>query len=134
MSVDNCTFKKDATAITMTGGTDIVYTETGVSVPGGINVANAAQVDFRIRENISFKSRNPVKAVDGSWSKAKRTITALFPKIVASGDTVYNLVRIELEAHPEVTAAELANMKFQGAQLLGSTEVANFLATGSLRS
>lgn len=133
MSVDNCTFKENATGLTPVGGTDVTYTEAGVSVPGGINVANAAQVDFRIRENITFKNRNPTKQSDGSFSKAKRSVVHLFPKLIASGEVVYNLVRTDFEIHPETTAAEIANMRFQAGQVNTSTETTNFITAGTLR-
>lgn len=132
MAVQNSTIKAGATSLTVTGGTDISYTPDGVVVEGGVHVANAAQSDFRIRENITLKNKQPALQPDGSYSKAKRSLVAVFPMIVASGKTVFNLVRIELEVHPEASAAQSLNIQLQGAQMLSDTDFSSFWSTGSI--
>lgn len=134
MPANNLTLKTAATSLTVVAGTDQVYTETGVQVPGGVNVSNAAQVDFRVRENITFKSREPKKASDGTWSKAKRSVTLLLPMLLASGDTVFNLVRMDMELHPETLAAEVLEARMLAGQILSTTSLANFFSSGSLGS
>lgn len=134
MSVESCTFKKGATAITPTGGTDQSFTETGSNVQNGINVADATVADFRVRPSIIFKNRQPVQAANGTWTKAKRSVSLTIPKVVSTGETVFNLVRIDLEAHPESTTAEVNELRFLAAQILGSAESLNFFQAGSIRS
>lgn len=133
MSVDNCTFKKDATGVSITGGTDIIFTQIGSDIANGIVVVNAAQADFRIRESITFRNRNPTKDRNGSWSKAKRSSLILCPMLLASGDIAYNLGRVDFEIHPEATSAHIANLRYLTSQLTSSAEVTNFLTAGSLR-
>lgn len=133
MSVDNCTFKQNATGMSVTGGTDITFTETGSDVANGILVVNASQADFRIRESITFRNRNPTKDRAGVWSKAKRSSLILVPLLLASGDVAYNLGRVDFEIHPETTAAAIANLRYLTSQLTSSAEVSNFLTAGSLR-
>lgn len=134
MSVENCTLKEDATSLTTVGGTDITFTEDGVEVSGGIHVSAAGVTDFTVRPHITAKNRNPVLQGDGTWTKAKRTVTAVFPKTLSNGNTVFNLVRIDQEVHPETSATDALNIKLMGSQILASSEFANFFAAGSLRS
>lgn len=134
MSVDNSTFKKGATAIAPTGGTDQTFTETGSYVQNGINVADASVTDFRVRPSITYKNRQPSQLANGTWTKAKRTTTLVIPKIVSTGETVFDLVRIDVEAHPESSIAQVNELRFLGAQILGSAETSNFFQAGSLRS
>lgn len=134
MSVDSSTFKKGATAIAPTGGTDQTFTETGSNVQNGITVADASVSDFRIRPSIAYKSRQPVPMAGGTWSKAKRSYVLVIPKILSDGSTAFNLVRCDVEAHPECTAAEVNELRFLGAQILGSAETLNFFQAGAIRS
>lgn len=134
MSVESSTFKKAATAIAPTGGTDQTFTETGNDVQNGIAVSDATVADFRVRPSITYKNRQPVRQADGSWTKAKRSFVLVIPKITADGSTVFNLVRCDVEAHPETTTAEVNELRFLGAQILGSPETLNFFQVGSLRS
>lgn len=134
MSVESSTFKKAATAIAPTGGTDQTFTEVGSNVQNGITVTDATVADFRVRPSIAYKSRQPVPLADGSWTKAKRSFVFVIPKIIVDGRTVFNLVRCDVEAHPESTTAEVNELRFLGAQILGSAETLNFFQAGAIRS
>lgn len=134
MSVENCTLKANATSLTTVGGTDLTYTEDGVEVANGLHVSAASVTDFTVRPSITAKNRNPVLQSDKTWSKAKQTVTGVKPKLLANGTTVFNLYRIEVETHPESTAAEKTDLKLEAAQVLASPEFANFFSAGSLRS
>lgn len=131
MGIENITLKEDATAMTPTGGTDLVFSPDGVQVANGIHVAAPAVTDFRVRPNITFKTRNPTLQ-NGVYSKAKREVSYVRPKILADGSTVYNLVRISVEVHPESTVAEADDIRFIGSQLLSDTDVVDFMRSGSL--
>lgn len=132
MGVQNATIKAGATSLSVTGGTDMTYTPDGTVVEGGIHIANAAQSDFRIRENITLKNKQPALQPDGSYSKAKRSVVAVFPMLTASGKTVFNLFRGELEVHPEASVAVASNIQLQGAQIMSDPDFASFWSTGSL--
>jgi hypothetical protein len=110
----------------------MTFTPDGVSVANGIHLSNAAQADFRIRENMTIKYKPPALAGDGSYTKGKWSITYVEPKILTSGATVFNLVRIEREVHPESSAAEALNLLMVGGQLMADADFAAFWAAGSL--
>jgi hypothetical protein len=124
---------KKAGANSVTGGTDVTYTEDGQEVPNGTHLVDSSVTDFRTRSNIKLQNRIPTyNSLTGEYSKDKKTVTLVCPKILESGKTVYNLIRIEREVHPESTAAEAAELNIQGAQLLFDSDAANFWAVGSL--
>lgn len=132
MSVQNAVVKSGATAMAPTGGSDVTFTPDGVSVPNGIHLADAAQTDYRIRRNLTVKNKVPTLLADGNYSKDKKSVTLVHPKILTNGKTVFNLIRIEREVHPESTAAEALDLCMIGAQLMSDTDFTAFWTSGSL--
>lgn len=132
MPISTAVVKSGATAMTPTGGSDVTFTPDGVTVVNGIHVADAAQTDFRIRRGITVRNKVPTLLPDGTYSKDKKSVTLVAPKILASGKTVFNLIRIEREVHPESTAAEALDLTMVGAQLLADTDFTAFWSSGSL--
>lgn len=116
-----------------TGGTSKTYTIDGKPIVGGVHVQDASVTDFRVRPNATFRNREPkYNSALKKFSKDKKTVTLVIPKILADGSVEYNLIRIEREVHPESTAAEALELNTQGAQLLFDSEVAAFWASGSI--
>jgi hypothetical protein len=114
-----------------TGGAAATLEQVGVEVKNGVHVADTATA-FTTRLNATFRNRVPVLQSDGTYSKAKRSIQLVQPKVLASGLTAFNLVRIELELHPEMTATEIETLRYNGSQLLSDPDVDDFVAFGSL--
>lgn len=132
MGLQATTIKSGTTAMTPSDGTDFTLTPDGQTVPSGLHLADAAQTDFRIRRNCTVKNKVPTVQADGTYTKDKKSMTFVAPKILASGKTVFNLIRIEREIHPESTAAEALDLNMIGAQLLSDTDLTAFWASGSL--
>jgi hypothetical protein len=131
MPITGLSLMKDATGGTTTAGTALAFSSDGVDVKNGVHIAAMGQ-DFLDRTNITLKTRNPQKQSDGTYSKAKRYATLVAPKTIASGEVVFPLVRIEVELHPEMTAAEVTNIRMLGAQLFTDADLLSFLEDGSL--
>lgn len=130
MTVQNGTIKKGATGFTVVGGSDAVYTTDGPPALNGVRVAEAAVADFRVRPSITFKVVQP--KYDGtSYTKGKISATLVVPKIIADGTTKFNLFRGETEIHPETTAAEALDIRYQFAQLLFDADYASLWSAGS---
>jgi hypothetical protein len=123
--------KENATGGTTTGGTDITFNTDGVDVKNGIHVGDMA-TSFATRTNITFKTRNPSLQSDGSYTKAKRTMSLSIPKTLADSSTSFQVVRIEAELHPECTTAEVTNIRMLAAQLLTDSDTLEFFNNGSL--
>lgn len=131
MSITNATLKESATSLTVVAGDDLVFTSDGEEVKSGVHTSAAAVTDFRIRPSITLQNRNP-KLIAGVFTKAKRTVKIVLPKILADGSTVYNVRRVEAEDHPECTVAEVDNLNFLTAQVLSQVAYQSFLRTGNL--
>lgn len=132
MALQTAIVKGGASAMTPTGGSDVTFTPDGQTVANGIHLADASQTDFRIRKNMTIKNKVPTQTASGVFSKDKKSVTYVAPKILADGSVVYNLIRIEREVHPESTAAEALDLNMIGAQILSDADFATFFSSGSL--
>lgn len=134
MGANNFTIKSAATAITVTGGTDVTYSETAKQVPNGLESSVATVADFRVRPLAEFVNRQPVLQADGSYSKAKRTMKLVQPTVLTTGKMNFNVVRVSVEYHPDTTEAELLEMRLRAAQLIGlAAPVGTFWTAGVVR-
>jgi hypothetical protein len=132
MSIIGASLMKNATGGTTTGGTAFTLSSDGVVVANGVHVADMSEADFTIRTNYTFKTRNPVLQADKSYSKAKRSCTIVVPKDLGDDGIVFNLVRIEVEAHPKTSNAELVSLNMLGAQYFTDSDFESFRLNGAL--
>lgn len=133
MPISGMTILNNSTAqAAPTGGTSVTLTEDGVSVQNGKHVADASNTDFLTRLNATFRNRQPQKQADGTWSKCKRTVTLVQPKLLADGSYAFNLVRNEIEFHPESTVTEIQTLRYNGSQLYTDADMDDFIKSGSL--
>lgn len=132
MSLANAVLKAGATGLTTVGGADVTFGPDGQAVANGLHIAVAADTDFRVRRNMTIKNKVPALMADGSYTKSKKSVTFVQPKILANGQTVFNLVRVEIECHPESTASENTELSFIGGQILGDSDFTAFWDSGSL--
>lgn len=132
MALSNAILKNGATLGT-TGGTDMAYTPTGSQIPNGVELVDTVTSDARVRRKITCSSR--MSQYDASlavWSKDKRDIRVVHPKILANGDVSFRLIRIIIEEHPEASEAERAALEADAAQVLFDSDFTNFRRQGSL--
>lgn len=133
MPLNGAIVKKDATGITVTAGTDQTFTNDGAAIVNGVHLVDAGQADYRIRRNLTFKVKQPTYSPVSGYSKDRKGVTLTCPKILADGTTVFNLIRIEREIHPESTAAEMLDVNRVAAQLLSDADFDAFWSVGSLQ-
>lgn len=122
---------KQAGTNSVTGGTDITFSADGQTVANGLHLIDASEPDYRIRPSLTAKYRTPTLS-NGEYSKDKKTLTLVRPMIKDNGETVFNLIRIEREVHPETSAADALELNTQGAQLLFDSDFAAFWSIGSV--
>lgn len=132
MAIKGSIVKSGASGMTVTGGTDKTFTDDGQVVTRGIHVHDAAQADFRYRDNAIFQNKQPSVNPDGTYGKARRSVAIYLPRALASGKTTVNLVRIEVEVHPEMSAAVELEARLLAAQLLTDADYTSFWTAGSL--
>lgn len=122
-----------APTISVSGGTSSTLTDDGASVSNGVHLIDASVSDFRVRPSVTFKTKQPTyDSKTDSWSKGRKSIQLVIPKLTAVGPTVFPLGRIELEDHPEMSDAEVTKILDWLAQLCALTAFRTFLKTGSL--
>jgi hypothetical protein len=81
---------------------------------------------------MTAKVKQPSLDSLGIYSKGRRSIVVTIPKVLASGKQVFPLIRIELEDHPESSAAEVAALLSIGANVLIDADFSSFWSTGSV--
>lgn len=131
MGASNPTIKKNATSMTVVGGTDAIYTETSREVPGGVEVAELAVTDFRVRPTIEAKNRNSVlNSSTGVYSKRKTDIKLVFPELQADGSIQFDVWRITGEISVNTTQANLTDRRYRAAQAISSATFDNLWNSG----
>lgn len=133
MAIKTMTVKTGAT-MAPTGGTDLVFASTGVTIQNGAQLTVPAVSSYASRPQATVKFRPPSLSGDGKYTKDKKSFSYSVPFTTAAGDLVYNVIRIEREVHPEFSAADALDLNIVAAQALTDSEAANFWASGSLDS
>lgn len=108
---------KDGGTTTTAGGADQTFDRTNLPVNNGYEYADVAEADFFARQKVILSSRQPQLQGDGSWSKQKSSLRFVMPITLADGSISYNVARVEIEAHPESSAANLAEMREMAGQM-----------------
>lgn len=130
MGAQNVTLYDGAT-IAATGGTAQAFTPDGVTVENGVHLADAAEPSFKLRSQLILKTKNPVSQ-NGQYTKGKRWITSIEPFALSDGSVVPNVVRTEIEIHPDTPPADAEAFVGKHAQTLFGSGLASFRTTGNL--
>lgn len=134
MAANNPTIKKNATSLTVVGGTDAIYTETSKVVPGGVEVSNLATTDLRVRETIECKNRNPVlDSKTGLYTKRKTDAKLVFPVLQADGSVQFDVWRITAEVSVGTSAADLSDRRYRAGQCITAVTFDNLWVNGSMK-
>jgi hypothetical protein len=132
MALNGSIIKKAATGFTVTGGTDVTFSDDGTEVKNGMRLIDMSESDFRVRPQLTVTSKQPTLIGNATYTRDKRTATLSIPKILADGTTVYNRIRVEREVHPEATDAEALELSYRLAQVLFDSDFTNFWKFGQL--
>lgn len=118
--------------LSVAGGTAVAFSDDGVSVQNGVHLVVPGDSSYTTRRTATAKYRPPAVDSTGVYSKDKKTISIVKPMVLASGKVVHNVIRIEREVHPELSAADAADLNKIAAQLLFDTDLDAFWSSGSL--
>lgn len=131
MAIKGATIKEGATPA-FTGGSDVIYKETATK-GSGVVTSVAAVADYRVRPSTIHTVKLPeYNAATGKWSKGKRGLIHKRPKLDTDGSLVLPLVRIEVEDHPIMSAAEITALWAWIAQVATDSEYEDFRQTGAM--
>jgi len=119
--------------VSASGGTAQVFADDGVTIVNGLHLIVPADADYQTRRSCTIKYRAPaVDAKTGHYTKDKKSVTYAVPIVLATGEVVFNVMRIEREVHPSTSAANAAELCTIGAQMLCDADLTAFWATGSM--
>lgn len=120
-----------AATVAATGGSALAFSDNGVTIPNGVQLVVPLDADYQTRRSVTAKYRpTTIDAKTGAYSKDKKTMSYTIP-ILVNGAVVFNVIRVEREVHPSMTAAQILDMNKVGAQLLTDSDTDGFWATGS---
>jgi len=122
---------KEGATYAPTGGTDITFTVTGEQIANGVVAVNKAETDFTAREKLIAVSRQPVVSATG-MTKQKNSLRISRPTVLTGGTIVYNVVRVELEVHPQAAAGTGTNLLSLASGCINDSDFTDFWAVGSL--
>jgi hypothetical protein len=131
MAIKGLVINETATSCAATGGSAITFVEGSREVKNGTYVIDSSEANFLLRKNASFISREPSLNSDGSYTKGKRQFTLVHPKQIADASLVHNLGRVQFELHPEMTAAEVLDLRLSVAQMIFVAAVDDFYNIGT---
>lgn len=130
MSLQNLSILSGATG-SFTGGTAQNFVPDGTPIVGGIHLVDTSVADFRLRPQMTIKTRNP-KAVNGGYTKDMREVLLVEPTLDSNGLVQFNYIRIQRSVHPEMVAANAAGLLVKGGQMCIDADFTNFYLVGSL--
>lgn len=131
MPISGATLLSGAT-LSATGGTAKTFSTVGETIANGKKVTDLSVADARVRPTVTCINRPSSLSALGVYSKAKRTIKLVIPRVNTAGVVQFPLLEIRLEDYPEMSAAEVTALVNYGAQLLFDADFANFIANGAL--
>jgi hypothetical protein len=133
MSINGISLQKASTGITVVGGTATVFDDDGLEVKNGIHVVDTTETDYISRIHATFKNRSPSLQADGTFTKGRRDINLTIPLTLASGAISYPVYRGSFEIHPEMTTAQIAEIRRLAVQTIADTELDNYYNIGSVK-
>lgn len=133
MPIKSASILVGATA-SLTGGTATPFIPSAQAVTNGIMVVASGDTNPATRRNMTFKSRAAnLDPTTGKFSgKEKRQIVICVPEVLTDGSISFDLVRIEIEAHPQSSAGKLGNLRTLAVDVLADADIDNFVNLGSL--
>lgn len=128
--ISTMTLKTGATYAAPTGGSNYVFAPDGITIQNGIHLTVPGVASYTARPTATAKYRAAQLSASGKFSKYKNMLSISVPKILADGTLIYRVLRVEIEDHPEATAAENADLRLLGSQALCGTDSQNFFVAG----
>lgn len=131
MGLKNMSLLTGAT-LAASAGTALVFADDGTTIVNGVHLVVPATADYRVRQSATAKYRAPKILPDGTYTRDSKSISYNVPLILATGKIVNNVIRVEREVHPELSAAAALDLNKILAQLMFDTDTDNFWSAGSL--
>lgn len=119
--------------ISASGGTALVFATNGKTIADGLQLVIPADADYQTRRMLTAKVKQPsINPKTGAYGKDKKSLCLAKPKVLPTGEVIYETIRCEREMHPSSSAAECAEMNKLGAQLFSDSDLDAYWANGSM--
>lgn len=120
------------TTLSATGGTTVNFAPSGKTVENGVEIIDTGATDFRTRTSIQCRSKMPTyNPALKAYAKGRNFVTFVMPILLADGTPAFPTIRVEVDYHPEQTAAHRLDMRKMAAQILFNASFTQFFETGS---
>lgn len=121
-----------AGTISVTGGSALAFAEDGIAIANGVHLIVPGDPDYQTRRQVTAKYRPPtLNPKTNSYGKDKKSMSLTLPQVLPDGSVVFNVIRMEREVHPSLSAASCTELNKLGAQMLTDADLDAFWATGS---
>lgn len=132
MGLNNSTILA-GTTLSAAGGVSKTYTEDGTVVANGKHFIDTSVTDYRVIPGLTVKVRPSVYVRSTkTFTKGLKRATFTIPFVDTTGAIQYPLIRIEIEDHPEMTAAMYTALEERAAQYLFDADFTNFRRYGAM--
>lgn len=125
------TIKTGASAITVTGGTDLTFTQAAILSAGRVlKVMSDATLTLRQIKQY-YKAARTLATAPNGFTQERKEMIALVPMTLANGKITNNQVGVWISHDPEASAAQKLELELIGAQMLMDGDFADFWSQGS---
>lgn len=134
MGINGISLLKAPTAFNFTGGTPVVLEDDSTPVKRGIHVIDVADSNFATRRHATFKTLQPVRQGNGTFSKGRREINFTIPiQNATTGEISYQGVDINFGITYDITPEILSELRYFAAQVILDAEADTFFSVGSTK-
>jgi hypothetical protein len=117
----------------VTGGTAKTFKIDGQKVNNGIHLVETAPADYRLADGVIATAKQSVyNNSTGEFSKFARSTKLIRPVILASGKLVFRSVLVSIEDHPEISAADQLELRYDGLLLGFDSDYSDLWTIGTL--
>lgn len=124
--------KTGASGITVTGGTDLTFTQVLVNGASRVLkvVTDATKVIRQIKQ--TYKQAKVLVSAPNGYTQERKEMIVTLPMTLANGKTTNNQVGVWISHDVEASAAQKLELQLSGAQVLTDSDFADFWTAGSV--
>jgi len=132
MSAINPTIKSGAT-ISVTGGTDLVYSNSGFVKPNQVELYVPADTNLKTRRSAKLALSPPAinKGAPGGYTQNRATVKLRFPRTLTDGAITVDVIEITKSVDASATSAENLEYRKIAAQILMDSDFDTFWDSAS---
>lgn len=132
MPINGMQLLKNATGITVTGGTATTYQDDGLDVKNGLHVVDTTETNFLLRPHGTFKNKAASQLATGKFTKGVRSFNFTIPYAEVDGTISYPVFRATMDLPPTMSVAQILQLRLMAAQTIMDAELDNYYLYGTV--